>query len=101
MSLSTGAFDYIRDLVRERSAIVLEPEKKYLAEARLLPVVRGEGLRSLDELVAQLRVKPQGPLHVRVVEAMTTNETTFFRDIHPFDALKATILPELMARRSS
>ena len=68
---------------------------------RVLPVVREAGLGSIGALVSQLRRTQHTPLHSRVVEAMTTNETSFFRDIHPFEALKKTILPELMKRRTA
>lgn len=94
-------FDYIRTLVRERSAIVLEAGKLYLVESRLTPLVRREGMTSLTELVSRLRRERFGGLHRKVVEAMTTNETSFFRDLHPFEALKSTILPDLIAKRKA
>jgi chemotaxis protein methyltransferase CheR len=94
-------FDYIRTLVRERSAIVLEPTKGYLAESRLLPLARKAGMSSLTELVAKLRGAPFGPLHRSVVDAMTTNETSFFRDLHPFDALRKNLIPELVQKRAA
>ncbi len=94
-------FDYIRDLVRRGSAIVLEPSKEYLVEARLGPLARKEGLGSLADLVAQLRAQSQGALHRKVIDAMTTNETLFFRDVHPFEALRKTVLPELIAAREA
>jgi chemotaxis protein methyltransferase CheR len=91
----------VRELVRRGSAIVLEATKEYLVEARLGPLARKEGLRSLSDLVARLREQPEGPLHRRVVEAMTTNETLFFRDVHPFEALHKNLLPELIGRRTT
>lgn len=94
-------FDYIRELVRRGSAIVLEPTKEYLVEARLGPLARKEGLGSLADLVAQLRRESQGALHRKVIDAMTTNETLFFRDVHPFEALRKTVLPELIAARET
>ncbi|HYC33213.1 MAG TPA: protein-glutamate O-methyltransferase CheR [Gemmatimonadales bacterium] len=101
MNIASGDFDFIRDLIRRRSAIVLEPGKEYLVESRLGAVAREEGFASLEHLVTELRTRPSNGLHRRVVEAMTTNETTFFRDIHPFDALRQAILPELIERRAS
>jgi len=92
-------FEYIRKLVLERSAIVLEPTKLYLAESRLLPLARREGMKSLAELVSRLRAERFGGLHRRVVEAMTTNETSFFRDVHPFEGLRTRIVPDLIATR--
>lgn len=97
----SGEFDYIRQLVRERSAIVLEDGKAYLAESRLAPLARQEGFTSVNELVSRLRAERFGRLHRRVVEAMTTNETSFFRDIHPFDALRTAIFPELAQKRAT
>ncbi len=99
VSISATDFNYVRDLVRQRSAIVLEPGKEYLVETRLALVARSEGFGSLDQLFAKLRAPSSNGLHHRVVEAMTTNETTFFRDIHPFDALKQVVIPETRARR--
>ncbi len=96
MSLPTSDFDYIRDLVRERAAIVLEPHKEYLAVTRLEPLARGVGLGTVSELVARLRRDSESWLHERVVEAMATNETSFFRDLHPFESLGTDVLPAVM-----
>jgi chemotaxis protein methyltransferase CheR len=98
---NSNAFEYICNLVREKSAIVLEPSKTYLVESRLTPVARANGLSSIDELVDVLRRPGSMKLTQAVIEAMTTNETSFFRDVHPFDALKTHIIPELMAKRAS
>ena len=92
---------YVRTLVRDRSAIVLDESKEYLLESRLLPLVRRERLSSIGDLVGQLRSRPYGSLHELVVEAMTTNETSFFRDIHPFEALRHGVIPELIQARAS
>jgi chemotaxis protein methyltransferase CheR len=96
----TGAFQYICHLVRERSAIVLDPGKAYLVEARLSPVARNHGLTSLSDLVAAMRRPTSRELVREVIEAMTTNETSFFRDIHPFDAIRTAIIPDLIQKRS-
>ncbi|MFL6136498.1 MAG: CheR family methyltransferase [Frankiaceae bacterium] len=101
MSVAAGDFDYIAQLVRRRSAIVLEPGKEYLVESRLLPVARRTGDGSVSELVARLRTQPDDGLQHEVVDAMTTNETSWFRDRHPFDALASRILPDLLARRAA
>jgi chemotaxis protein methyltransferase CheR len=97
--LAEQDFDYIRDLVRDRAAIVLEPGKEYLAVTRLDPVVRNAGLGSLSELVATLRQDDDPALSERVIDALTTNETTFFRDLHPFESLRNHILPALIERK--
>lgn len=96
--MTTADFDFVRSYVRDQAAIVLEPGKEYLVESRLHTLARKEQIASVDEVVAQLRAKPNSPLHRKVVDAMTTNETSFFRDIHPFDALRKSILPELLIR---
>ena len=101
MSLSVQAFDYLRNLVRTKSGIVLEAGKEYLVESRIGGLVRQSGLASIDELVERLKSSSVDPLHRRVVEVMTTNETSFFRDGHPFDVLRTHVLPALMTARSS
>ncbi len=100
MPITAAEFDYIRDLVRARSAIVLEPGKEYLVESRLAPLARAEGYDSIAGLVGQLRKPGSQQLQNQVVEAMTTNETSFFRDVHPFEALREHLLPELIERRA-
>jgi chemotaxis protein methyltransferase CheR len=94
-------FNYIRDLVRQHSALLLEPGKEYLVKSRLDPVARQEGFPSFHGLVENLRAVPFCDLHRRVAEAMTNNETTFFRDVRMFSMLRRTIVPELLALRSS
>ena len=101
MVLDPGDFAYVSAFIRESSAIVLETGKEYLVESRLMPIVREQGLGSLGALVAQLKKRPQNGLHLRVVEAMTTNETSFFRDIAPFEGLRLKVLPDLVARRAA
>lgn len=98
-ALGLADFDFVRGLVRDRAAIVLEPGKEYLVETRLTPVAARAGFASLAALVAAVRRLPSDPLASLVVEALTTNETYFFRDFHPFEALRATLLPELIAAR--
>ncbi|HWA16463.1 MAG TPA: protein-glutamate O-methyltransferase CheR [Gemmatimonadales bacterium] len=101
MPLSPGDFQFVSQLVRQRSAIVLEPEKSYLLEARLSPLAKAEGHASLEAMIAFLRAQPNNGLHRRVVEAMTTNETSFYRDLYPFDALRTHVIPEVMKRRAA
>ena len=94
-------FDYLRKLLRERSGLVLSAEKQYLAESRLLPVARKHGLADLGELVGKLKVTTAAaPLTVEVIEAMTTNESFFFRDKVPFEHFRLTIMPALLAARA-
>jgi chemotaxis protein methyltransferase CheR len=93
-------FDYLRKLLRERSGLVLSAEKQYLAESRLLPVARKHRLDSLADLVVRLKAGGACQLATEMVEAMTTNETFFFRDKIPFEHFRDTIMPALMASHS-
>jgi chemotaxis protein methyltransferase CheR len=101
LSLDPTDFEFVSSLVLKSSAIVLEPEKLYLVESRLMPLARREGLSSTTELVARLRASPLNGLQQKVVEAMTTNETSFFRDGAPFEALRQVVLPDLFQRRAA
>ena len=101
MELTAKEFALVANLVRKQSAIVLEQGKEYLVIARLSELAKSEGLSSLRELLSILERAPLGNLHTKVVEAMTTNETFFFRDILPFTALEKTIIPNLIEKRSS
>ena len=92
-------FHVIRKLLLERSAIVLEPGKEYLVESRLAPILRELNLNSIGELIAQLRSQPGNGLHRQIVEAMVTTESSFFRDHHPFEALRKVVIPDLIQRR--
>ena len=98
MPINQRNFDFVREVVREQSAIVLGEGKQYLLEARLLPLMRREQFGSLDDLIERMRSDPHGALPQQVVDAMTTNETSFFRDESPFEVLRTHIFPELMSR---
>lgn len=100
MPLSTAEFDYVREFVRGRTGVVLDDSKEYLVEARLTPLARAVGLPGLSEVVAELR-RGDRLMADHVVDAMTTNETSFFRDGRPFDALRESIIPSLMAARAA
>lgn len=101
MSVTPQDFDFIRKLVRERSAIVLEPGREYLVESRLMPLSRAHGLPGLTELVQKLKGPSANLLVNEVVEAMTTNETSFFRDPTCFEGFQQTILPEMIEKRAA
>jgi len=94
-------FEYLRRLLRERSGLVLPADKQYLVESRLLPLARRAGLCGVGGLVQQLRGGNFGQLATEIVEAMTTNESFFFRDKIPFEQLRTTIIPKLMTARAS
>ena len=100
-TIATVDYEYIQHLIRERSGIVLDEDKQYLVDARLTPVLRQEKLSSIQDLVVQLRANPFNGLHQSVVEAMTTNETLFFRDAYPFEALKSKVFPDLLVARET
>jgi len=92
-------YDYLRKLLRERSGLVLSADKQYLVESRLTPVSRKHALGSLSELVVKLRSGNE-QLTVDVVEAMTTNESFFYRDKIPFEHFRDAIIPALMTARA-
>lgn len=94
-------FEFVAQFVRDRAAIVLEPGKEYLVESRLSPLAKDQGYADLDALIAALRRQTYGELGDLIVEAMTTNETSFFRDVHPFAALREHVLPELLVKNAS
>ena len=99
MTLALPHFDWVRELVHRESAIVLAPGKEYLVEARLLPLARKRGLADVGALVDAVRARPDPDATRRIVEALTTNETSWFRDGDPFTALTSTVLPALQAAR--
>jgi chemotaxis protein methyltransferase CheR len=97
--LSGMDFDYVRGMVRKQAGISLDDGKGYLVTSRLIPVARLEGFETVAKLVAHLRSRPPGLLHAKVVEAIATTETSFFRDHHPFEALRQHVIPELVRAR--
>ena len=100
MALTNADFDLVRTMVRQRSGIVLDEGKAYLLEARLSGLAVREGFASVESLLANFRTQPSNGLETRVVEVMTTNETSFFRDIQPFEALRQLVVPDLLERRA-
>lgn len=101
MTIQAADFDFVRSLVKQRAAIVLEPGKEYLVEARLLPVARSGGCDSLEALVGKLKTGQNVALQTKVIEAMTTNETSWFRDLHPFEAFCSRVVPEILETRKA
>ncbi|GIH81470.1 CheR family methyltransferase [Planobispora longispora] len=98
MALTQQEFAFVSGLVRREAAIVLEPGKEYLVEARLLPLARRTGTVSVSEFVA--RAQRERALADQIVDALTTNETSWLRDREPFSAFTDVVLPDLMERRS-
>ncbi|MFP4148184.1 MAG: CheR family methyltransferase [Nitriliruptoraceae bacterium] len=99
--LSPADVDYVREVVREASAIVLDLSKTYLVESRLAPIARQVGAADLGDLVSRLRKDHTGKLRDMVVDAMTTNETSFYRDPTLWAALEEAIIPQLVQARSA
>jgi chemotaxis protein methyltransferase CheR len=99
MTLSAADFAFVSTLVRRESSIVLAPGKEYLVEARLIPVARQVGASGVAEFLAALQRTPNPDHQRRIVDALTTNETSFFRDREPFTALTDVVLPELVKSR--
>src|SRR5436190_13675779 len=93
-------YEFLRKLLKERSGLDLSSDKQYLVESRLTPLARRVGLSGIAELVAKIKSGAEA-LTLEVVEAMTTNETFFFRDKIPFDHLRQTVLPELAQARAN
>ena len=93
-------YEFLRKFLKERSGLDLSSDKQYLVESRLIPLARRAGLPGITELVQKIK-GGSDPLTAEVVEAMTTNETFFFRDKIPFDHLREAVIPELLKARAS
>lgn len=96
---STAGYSYLRDLVFSYSQNVLDPSRDYLFDTRLSRVLRNQGLTSIDELVRSLRTARNATLERSIAEAMTINETSFFRDATPFELLRTELLPQIIDAR--
>lgn len=92
-------YRYLQDFVQRNSGIVLDQTKQYLVESRLSPVARAHGLGSINDLCNLLRATRDPQMERTVVEAMTTNETYFFRDPAQYDAIRTALLPEIRQRK--
>lgn len=100
MTLTPTEFEYVQTLIHQRSGIVVETGKEYLVVSRLDPLAQRKGFSSLQEFIAVLRANPFNTLHRKLVQAMTTNETLFFRDIRPFEVFRTKVIPDLIARHA-
>lgn len=99
--MASDRYEYVREFLRNEAGIVLDSGKDYLIEARLGPVAKAEGHDSIDAFVRALKAARPGEMHRKLVEALTTHETSFFRDFDPFEVLRHKILPDLIAARRS
>src|SRR5690606_31093137 len=97
--MNVNDFDLICRILKERSGLALAKDKAYLLESRLLPVARKWKFANFEELARVIRTKPEEALLRDVTEAMTTNESFFFRDIKPFDQFRDIVLPHLLQAR--
>jgi len=98
MTISNSDFEFVRRLAQSVAGFLLEEGKEYLVETRLGPVAKAEGFVNVADLISKLRWQNPPQLVEKVVEALTTNETLFFRDSRPFEHLKRDVFPELFAR---
>jgi chemotaxis protein methyltransferase CheR len=99
--MKPNEFEFISRTVRQRSGLVLTEDKTYLVESRLLSVARKFGHKSVDEFVTLVHRAPDEASLCAITEAMTTNETLFFRDTKPFDQFKRVVLPAMLASRTA
>jgi chemotaxis protein methyltransferase CheR len=99
MALTDSEFDFVRRLVYRESAIVLAPGKEYLVEARLTPLAREAAVPGVSAYVAKLMQSPDRVAEARVVDALTTNETSWYRDGAPFEVFRSTVVPDLLENR--
>ena len=93
-------YEYLRKFLKDNSGLDLSPDKQYLIESRLLPIARKAGLPGIAELVLKMK-NGSSPIATQVIEAMTTNETFFFRDKVPFDHFRDVVMPEILQARAS
>lgn len=94
-------FNLLSNLLRKRSGLIISEDKLYLLESRLVPLARKRGMNGLDDLVKAIRFAPEEQLLADVTEAMTTNESSFFRDISPFENFRNHVLPDLIEKRAN
>ena len=98
--MTPADYDFLRKFLKEKSGLDLSADKQYLVESRLVPLARKANLNGIDDLVQKIK-NGNSALGAEVVEAMTTNETFFFRDKMPFDHLRDVVLPEMIQARSA
>jgi len=100
MKVSPVQFEFLRDLLRRRTGVVIDDSKQYLVVARLLPIVRQRAIPSLDTLVDRIRKTGDKALEKDVLNAMMTHETSFFRDKSPYETLRQ-LVTEMIPKRSA
>ncbi len=99
--MKSSDFNYLSELLKKRSGLALTEDKIYLIESRLLPIAKQLGLENIAKLCEHLRMQPTESLLVDITEAMTTNESSFFRDTKPYEQLRSSIIPALMKEQAA
>lgn len=99
--MNSSDFEFLSSLLYKQSGLVLTPDKGYLLETRLQPVARSHGLTSIEQIVSTLKTRRDEKLVNAITDAMTTNESLFFRDRTPFDQFKTVVLPSLLESRAA
>jgi len=99
--MNSSDFEFLSSLLYKQSGLVLTPDKGYLLETRLQPVARSHGLNSIEQIVSTLKTRRDEKLVASITDAMTTNESLFFRDRTPFDQFKTVVLPSLLQSRAA
>lgn len=94
-------FEYYRDILQNRSGLIIGPDKTYLLDSRLTPVAKKWGYNDVIDMTKNLRNSRNEELVTEIVEAMTTNETSFFRDMKPFTLMEKVVLPDLLEARKA
>src|SRR5271163_2961455 len=99
MGCSDSDYAYLRELVLAQSANLIDPSRNALFDTRLTPIARRSGAANLEDFVNMLKAGRPVHLHRAVAEAMTVNETSFFRDMNPFEMLREVIFPQLIEKQ--
>lgn len=99
--MTPADFDFVAQFLKKRSGLVIGPDKQYLLDSRLSPVARRHSLPNIDAVIAKLRMGGDEALAKSVVEAMTTNESFFFRDKTPFEQFEKVMLPAILKSRAA
>ncbi len=101
MSLTITDIDFVRDLVVKQSGNILRTGQSDMIESRLIPIAKSAGLTNVEALIAELKRSKSPRLSDQVAQAVTVNETSFFRDVHPFNALRSRIIPDVMKENAA
>ena len=101
LELHDNEFDLISSFVEKTTGVILNKDKSYLVQHRLMPIVQADGLESFRALYDTLCTHKDSELLEKVVDAITTHETSFFRDKHPFDCFHDVLLPKIYQQKSS